>query len=80
MVKIQEKAKYDGLILLSPGVGLYFDAAPMRLYCKDKVCRSEEVIARVAKLYDRNCKETLFTPSVALPIGNVFFGLLDLLS
>ena len=42
----------------------------MRLYGRDKVCKSEEVLVRVVKLYDGNGVETSFTPSVALRVDS----------
>ena len=39
---------------------------------REKVRRSENVLEIVAKLYDYRWGETVFTPRVALPYGDVF--------
>lgn len=44
----------------STGVGLFFYASPTRLYGSDMVCKNEDALSKVAKLYDRNVKSTYF--------------------
>ena len=54
---------------VSVGVGLYMNSSPMRIYSKDKICRSENVLVTVAQIYSRAGKEAMRDTSLTVNYG-----------
>ena len=76
-LRIEESEIYMRLVsAVAIGLCSSSDASQIRLHCADKSARSDDVMASLLRLYDRQGMCAEFSPSLALPCVCVFPGFL----